>query len=1061
MKIERVLSRGLPARATETIPSQTMTAHIVDFKTGEVIHHQEDILAPANWSQQAVNIASQKYFRKAGVPSVTVPDFEERSGLVKESTLPSWLRPRKPDENATFGGETSVFQLLHRLAGAWTYHGWLSGLLSDSDTARMFYQECYLAMAYQYAAPNSPQWFNTGLFWAYGIRGPDSGMWVCDDDSGGVARQIRTSYERPQPHACFLTPVTDDLVNPGGIMSAWNTEARIFKHGSGSGMNVSTLRGKGESLSGGGKSSGVMSFLRIGDSAAGAIQSGGTTRRAAVLRLMNDDHPEIEEFIDWKVREEAKAAAMYVGSQIIRDAYLGNSSFDDPMTDIPPQVAERAVKYEPEIFGVGWEQEANRSIDGQNSNNSVRVTDAFMRAVENGDDWHLTARTTGEVMKTLPAQHLWGKICKAAWACADPGLLFHDTINAENTCKADGDITTSNPCCEFHHITGNACNLASLKLTAFLRDGKFDVACYEHVASLFTMVLDISVSMASFPDRVFAEMTYQHRTLGLGYTDLGGLLMRMGIPYDSDTGRSLAAALTALMTGCAYNTSAEMAKDVGAYPGYERNERSHYIVMQHHYDAVVRLASVPANEVILSRARAIWSSVRVARSFRNAQATLIAPTGTISFILDSDTTGMECELALKKYKHLAGGGSMEIINGAVPEALKKLRYTESEASDIVNYVSKTGSVEGAPHLLAQHYPVFDCSNPAPGMTRALRWQAHVEMLAAIQPFLSGAASKTINLPNSATVEDISQAYMMSWKKGVKAVALYRDGCKLSQPLQTTPIEKKMDSTSKAAAIPEGMQEAVDEWLAHMNKTSAPVQELPEVAAAVHEVAAAVHTALGVPERLLKLPVDMTPEQELDYKRYVEHVKQLTLQRGQKLRLPWRRTGGYTQKVKIGSEGQSVFWRVSEYADGQPGEIFITLSGEGSTMRAFAECLAISMSVGLQYGVPVEDLAENFLYSKFEPSGYVEGHEHVKFCTSIADLIAKDLLINYCERIDLSQTAVRQNTAELSPREMIEESLVIQSKAVTTGEPCPRCGTALQRAGACQRCPNCFFDTGCG
>lgn len=741
----------------------------IDRKTAQIA----DVEVPKHWSQHAANIFADMYLRKAGVPNSVLVDYNPVRDF-----MPTWLLPSRATSDAEFGSEISAQQVFHRLVGAWTYWGWREGFFENEEAAQIFYDELYWCLAMQIAAPNSPQWFNTGLHWAYGIVGPDSGRWRVNP-TNGLAQKVEGSYVYPQPHACFLTPTSDDLVNPGGIMDTWVREASIFKGGSGSGINASKWRAKGEKLSGGGIASGGMSWLSIGDKAAGAIQSGGTTRRAAKLVLLDDDHPELMEFIQWKVREEGKAAALDVGSQVLRNMYKTPEYIDTSVVVKTPQPMIDRLKngFEPEALPATWESENMKTIDGQNSNNSIRATDKFMRAAQEGVSWNLIARTTGEVMKTVNAGEVWNELCRAAWACADPGLLFHDIINSWNTCAADGVIHTSNPCCEFHHLDGSACNLASLKLTAFLRpDGTFDLNAYIHVIRLFTMVLDISVSMASFPAQEFAEGAWKYRTLGLGYMNLGGLLMRLAIPYDSDEGRALASGLTALMTGVAYRTSAEMAEHLGPFPRWEANASSFYEVMQKHNSAVHYAAGGTSGlaAACFEAAFTAWNNVIKASSFRNAQTTLIAPTGTISLTTDCDTSGMEPDFALVKNKQLAGGGSMKIVNQAIPEAAKRLGLHEGTIEKLLMYIEMTGGVEGS-GLSPRCLKVFDC-------VAELEPMAHIKMVAAIQPFLSGAASKTVNLPNSATVEDVSNVYRTAWEMGIKAISLYRDGSKLTQPL---------------------------------------------------------------------------------------------------------------------------------------------------------------------------------------------------------------------------------------------------------------------------------------
>jgi ribonucleoside-diphosphate reductase alpha chain len=983
MKVERVYTKpGVPVEAQ--LEWKRVDVLVKDGKTGKTIFAQSDVEVPVHWSDNAAQILASKYFRKAGIPLHTIP--------CSELEIPDWLR-RSTASYTEFGFETSAKQVFHRLAGCWTYWGWKHNYFNGED-ALVFYDECYMMLAMQVAAPNSPQWFNTGLHWAYGIAGPDSGQWAMhegDETSGEKPYPFLTlnSYERPQPHACFLTPVTDDLVNEGGIMDLWVREARIFKHGSGSGVNVSDLRSKGEKLSGGGAASGVMSWLEIGDRAAGAIQSGGTTRRAAKMVILDMDHPEIEEFIDWKVREESKAAAMYVGSQLMRNYYMGiGDARKDPYIAVPSATIDRFHhEIEPELFGIGWEEEAIRSVSGQNSNNSVRITDEFMKMIdgepEEPESWDLISRTTNEVVKSLEPGVLWHKICRAAWASADPGVLFHDTINYWNTCPNDGEIRTTNPCSEFHFLDGNACNLASLRLTAFLQDdGEFDVNRFCHAARIWTMVLDISVTMAAFPTKEFAQAANDYRTLGLGYADLGGLLMRMTYPYDSEEGRNTAAAVTALMHFQAYKTSNEMAEALAPFPRWEVNKQPMEDVIALHYN---QIRGITSNHIWLKVVE-LNESIDLERGFRNAQVTLLAPTGTISFVMDCDTTGIEPDYSLVKHKSLAGGGSMDIVNQGIEPTLYRLSYSPNEVNSIVEHVTRTGGLQDCDLLRKEHLPIFACANEIDPM-------GHVKMVAAVQPYLSGAVSKTINLPKEATVEDVSEVYLGAWRMGLKSVALYRDGSKLTQPLSS-------------------VQKPTKTW----NSTT----------------------------RTL-------PTREM---------------------LPWRRSRSYTQKVKI--DGQSVYLHVGEYNDGRPGEIFLELAHQGSTLRAMGNLFAIAVSVGLQHGIPVEQYIKNFLHTKFEPAGIVEGHNHIKMVSSIADYIARELAITYCGRYDLANIKPDEAINIMGAAEVIASQMKELSQKIgaigfdltshshqITGNFCPQChNAALVKAGTCEYCRECSYNTGC-
>ncbi|TCT11332.1 ribonucleoside-diphosphate reductase class II [Tepidamorphus gemmatus] len=1055
---------------------------------GSVVFRLEDIEVPATWSQVAADILAQKYFRKAGVAARLKP--------VEESSVPPWLWRSVPDtealaelpESQRFGPERDSRQVFDRLAGTWTYWGWKGGYFDSEADARAFFDELAYMLATQKCAPNSPQWFNTGLHWAYGIDGPGQGHHYVDFETGEVVAST-SAYEHPQPHACFIQSIEDDLVNEGGIMDLWVREARLFKYGSGTGSNFSKLRGDGEALSGGGKSSGLMSFLKIGDRAAGAIKSGGTTRRAAKMVVVDVDHPDIEAYIDWKVVEEQKVAALVTGSKIcqkhlsaimkacVNCAGSGDDCFDpqkNPALKREIRAAKKAhvpenyirwviqfarqgyTSVEFPLFDTDWDSEAYLTVAGQNSNNSVRVTDEFLRAVENDGEWKLTRRLDGTVAATRKARDLWEKIGHAAWACADPGIQFHTTINDWHTCPAAGEIRASNPCSEYMFLDDTACNLASLNLLQFRKaDGSFDVASFEHATRLWTIVLEISVLMAQFPSRRIAELSYAYRTLGLGYANIGGLLMTSGIPYDSDEGRALAGAITALMTGVCYATSAEMAGELGAFPGYEPNREHMLQVIRNHrraahgekdgYEGLNTLpvpldhASCPDASIVAAACHA-WDralALGEEHGYRNAQVTVIAPTGTIGLVMDCDTTGIEPDFALVKFKKLAGGGYFKIINRAVPEALAKLGYQPAQIDEIVAYAVGHGTLagapainhdtlaakgftreklelvegalksafdikfvfnkwtlgedflqgalgvaadrladpsfdllselgfsrrdidrantfvcgamtlEGAPHLKEEHLPVFDCANPC-GRTgkRYLSVESHIRMMAAAQPFISGAISKTINMPNEATVEDCKSAYMLSWKLGLKANALYRDGSKLSQPL----------SAQLLADDEEDEEDAVEALAA-----TGPVQP----------------KAVAVAERI------------------VERIVEKTIREREKL--PHRRKG-YTQKAIVG--GHKVYLRTGEYEDGRLGEIFIDMHKEGAAFRSLMNNFAIAVSLGLQYGVPLDEYVEAFTFTRFEPAGFVQGNDSIKNATSILDYIFRELAISYLGRHDL-------------------------------------------------------------
>ncbi len=1049
---------------------------------GSVVFRREKIEIPADWSQVATDVLAQKYLRKAGVPAVLVP--------VPETDVPEWLWRHEAgpaaESSDTPGnrtaGESSARQVFDRMAGTWTYWGWKGGYFDAEADAGAFFDEMRFMMCRQMGAPNSPQWFNTGLHWAYGIDGPSQGHHYVDFRTGDLVAS-ESAYEHPQPHACFIQSVADDLVNEGGIMDLWVREARLFKYGSGTGTNFSKLRGESESLSGGGKSSGLMSFLKIGDRAAGAIKSGGTTRRAAKMVTVDADHPDIEHFIDWKVIEEQKVAALVAGSRLSNthlNAIIaacqdgdGKARFEPKSNRglrqairaarqvmIPENYIQRVIEFarqgyqsiEFRTYDTDWDSEAYLTVSGQNSNNSVRLPNAFIEAALADGPWDLVRRTDGRTHKTLRARALWERIATAAWASADPGVQFDSTINDWHTCPAGGRINASNPCSEYMFLDDTACNLASLNLMSFGgEDGRFDIEGYRHAVRLWTVVLEISVLMAQFPSREIARLSYDYRTLGLGYANLGGLLMSLGLPYDSDEGRALAAALSAIMTGTAYAASAEMAGELGAFPGYAKNRESMLRVIRNHRRAAhgeaadyedLPVPPVPLDAencpdvALVAAARAAWDEALAGgerHGFRNAQVSVIAPTGTIGLVMDCDTTGIEPDFALVKFKKLAGGGYFKIINRTVPRALKTLGYGEQAIEDIIRHAVGHGTLvdapkvnhrslkakgfttaaldaleqslagafnirfafnkwtlgeplcvdvlgftraqldeigfdmlvalgfakddidaanvyccgamtlEGAPHLKPEHLPVFDCANPC-GLTgkRYLSWKSHIHMMAAAQPFISGAISKTINMPNDATVEDCKEAYLLSWRLGLKANALYRDGSKLSQPLASTIMGEITDE---------------DEDVVDM---------APAARASV------------VAERIVE--------------RIIERV------RAERRRLPSRRKG-YTQKAIVG--GHKVYLHTGEYEDGTLGEIFIDMHKEGAAFRSLMNNFAIAISIGLQYGVPLEEYVDAFTFTRFEPSGIVEGNETIKMATSLLDYVFRELAISYLSRNDLA------------------------------------------------------------
>ena len=1066
MKIERCFTKDneSPYKNIKFIKTSSQ----IKNPDGSIVFQLDDLEVPENWSQVAADIIAQKYFRRAGVPA--------KLKKVEENDVPSWLWKSIPESVDTkMGSETSSKQVFDRLAGTWTYWGWKGKYFDTETDARNYFDELRYILASQMCAPNSPQWFNTGLHWAYGIDGPGQGHFYIDYKSKKLT-QSSSAYEHPQPHACFIQSIEDDLVNEGGIMDLWTREARLFKYGSGTGSNFSKIRGDGENLSGGGKSSGLMSFLKIGDRSAGAIKSGGTTRRAAKMVVVDIDHPDIEEFIDWKVKEEKKVAALVTGSKIcakhlnlILKACVNCEGSDkdcfDPKKNpalkkeiinarklhVPENYIKRAIQFAEqgytsmafETYDTDWDSEAYLTVAGQNSNNTVRLTDDFINALQNGDDWHLRSRRDNLPIKTMKASDLWEQIGYAAWASADPGLQFHTTINDWHTCPEGGEIRASNPCSEYMFLDDTACNLASINLIKFRnQDGSFKTSEFIHTVRLWTMVLEISVLMAQFPSKNIARLSYEYRTLGLGYANIGGYLMTSGIAYDSDEGRAICGAITALMTGIAYKTSAEMASEQGPFPDYKRNSKHMLRVISNHRNAAygnkenyLELSTNPVpldhgnikDKILLSEATKSWDdALELGKKFgyRNAQTTVIAPTGTIGLVMDCDTTGIEPDFALVKFKKLAGGGYFKIINRAVPEALKSLGYGDNAINNIVDYavglntlknapginheklikkgfkkeqldaveqqlknafdikfvfnkwtlgetfckdvlkisddqlndssfdlLSHLGfsdkdildaniyccgamTIEGAPSIKDEHLNVFDCANPC-GRTgkRALSVDSHILMLSVAQPFISGAISKTINMPNSASVEDCKNAYLKSWQLGLKANALYRDGSKLSQPLNAQILDEESD----------------DEIEQPSAETT--VEKIIEIA-----------------------------------------------ERREREKLPHRRKG-YTQKAVVG--GHKVYLRTGEYDDGRIGEIFIDMHKEGAAFRSLMNNFAIAISLGLQYGVPLDEYVDSFTFTRFEPAGLVQGNDTIKNATSVLDYIFRELAISYLERNDLA------------------------------------------------------------
>lgn len=1087
---------------------------VIRNPSGEVVFEMNNVEVPKHWSQIATDILAQKYFRKAGVPQ----------------------------QDGSLGRETSVKQVAHRLANCWRVWGEKYGYFASAQDAEIFYEELVHCILNQSCTPNSPQWFNTGLFETYGIKGKPQGHYYVDAEDGQLKRST-SAYERPQPHACFILSVEDDLVNDGGIMDLWMREARIFKYGSGVGTNFSHIRGEGEKLSGGGTSSGLMSFLKIGDRAAGAIKSGGTTRRAAKMVCLDLDHPEIMDFINWKVEEEKKVGALIAAG-----------------------------------YPSDYEGEAYRTVSGQNSNNSIRIPNEFFEKLEKNEEWELKARTDGRIMKRIPAREVWNQISYAAWRCADPGTQYDTTINEWHTSPKGGRINASNPCSEYMFLDNTACNLASANLRRFYNEvtNTFDVEGFEYVCRLWTVVLEVSVLMAQFPSKEVAQLSYDYRTLGLGYANLGSMLMVMGIPYDSEEARGIAGAITAIMTGIAYKTSAELASILGPFARFEENREDMLRVMRNHrlaaYDADdyeklhIKPQGIKAKycpDYLLKAATKAWDeAVQLGEKYgyRNAQVTVIAPTGTIGLVMDCDTTGVEPDFALVKFKKLSGGGYFKIINQSVPTALKNLGYNTREIESIVkyavgagtfvgaphinhqtlsekgfiaeeirkldaavssafeigfvfnvytlgeeclqrlgfkpeqyfnfewsllealgftdeqveaanDYICGTMTIEGAPFLKAEHLPVFDCANKCGKKgVRYIHAHGHIRMMAAAQPFLSGAISKTINLPNEATVEEIADAYMMSWQLGLKACALYRDGSKLSQPLSNKSDKKKKREEETSEAKPAA--EPQESNIVDLGKLT--ITEL------LDEVQKRVQAS---PDTKLKRELARIVERRT---------------------LPAKRRG-FTQKAKI--NGQALFLRTGEYGDQTVGEIFIDMAKEGATMRSMLNCFAIAVSIGLQYGVPLEEYVEKFVFTRFEPAGMVD-HPNIKSTTSIVDFIFRALAYEYLGRTDLvhvldrpevmntgtdewdeiptsleyekktpplsdvrivpAKPAKAPDTESLKPvkatvkkAEAGIDAINAAAKSMQSDAPaCNTCGHITIRSGTCYKCLNCGNSMGC-
>lgn len=1073
---------------------------VIKNPDGSIVYEMNDIEVPTSWSQVATDILAQKYIRKRGVPQMD----DNGNPIVDSSGKP------------VFGPEKSIKQVVNRLALCWKNWGSRYGYFASADDAQAFYDELVYMLVNQMAAPNSPQWFNTGLAEAYGIRGDAQGHHYVDPITGEL-KLSEDAYTHPQPHACFIQSVNDDLVNEGGIFDLVTREARLFKYGSGTGTNFSTIRGRGEKLAGGGSSSGLMSFLLVNDRAAGAIKSGGTTRRAAKMVCLDLDHPEIVEFINWKAREEQKVASLVAGSitcnhylQKILSLAVQNSDVDSNSSlrtiiqealhaHVPINYIQRMLQLAKQgitsldfvEMDTHYESEAYLTVSGQNSNNSVRIPNSFFKAVDEDADWNLVGRLDGSVFKTIRARDLWGQINLSAWMSADPGVQYDTTINEWHTCPKDGRINASNPCSEYMFLDDTACNLASLNILKFFdrKNDTFDVNAFKHAARLWTIVLEISVLMAQFPSKEVAMNSYQYRTLGLGFANIGSMLMSAGVSYDSDKGRSIAAAISAIMGGTAYATSAEMASILGPFPKYSHNKEDMLRVIRNHRRAAynakpemyeglsvfpVGIDSTICPSYLHKAALEAWDLAleRGKESgYRNAQVTVVAPTGTIGLVMDCDTTGIEPDFALVKFKKLAGGGYFKIVNQSVPPALETLGYSSSQINEIIEHavghktlvgaphinhevLEKKGfskdiikiiesqlatafdlrtvfskwtlgedvmktigvegdvltglgfssaqikeaekfvcgamTIEGAPHLEDEHLPVFDCANKCgDDGKRYLSYMSHIKMLASVQPFISGAISKTINMDASASVDDVANAYRMSWELGVKAVALYRDGSKLSQPLNASnPDESVLLSLAQ--------EDEIDERVG---------------------------------------PEEMNAAAQLSARRK-----------------------GYVQESVVG--GQPLTLRTSEFDNGRLAEVVVDVYKEGSAQGALLKAFAKSVSLGLKHGTPLKEYVEEFTFTKFDPQGMVQGDQAVKSCTSIVDYLFRHLAFEYLDRTDL----VHNKEAKPKSVPNIDKETSKRDTAKSqgyTGDECSNCGSMhMRRNGTCSVCEDCGTTTGC-
>lgn len=928
---------------------KTVDVSINDHKTGKVVFAAKDLEFPRNYSQSACDIIAKMYFRKSGVPGS--------------------------------GHETSLRQVAHRMVDFWTASMVDEGLIKE-DQVGIVYDELVYMFLHQMWAPNSPQWFNTGLHRSYGITGEANGLSYFDETLGKVV-DAKDSYTRTQASACFIVGVEDSLMGDQSLMDNLTTASRLFKYGSGIGSNWSKIRGTGESLSSGGKSSGLLSFQKVFDKNAGAIKSGGTTRRAAVMQVLDADHPEVLNFVRWKSREEDKVVA------------LGKMGYDTSIAG-----------------------EAYESVSGQNVNNSISIPSEFMNKIKNGDPdakWMLKGRTDKSVDQEINVTDLWNEIAWAAWRCGDPGVHYSDIINQWNTCPNSGRIRASNPCSEYLFLDDTACNLASINVMMFYdeKTEKFDLKGYMHAIQVIQMVLESSIHWGVFPTKQIAKNTYLYRTTGLGLTNMGTLLMAIGIPYDSDEARSIMGVLCSTMTAKSYLTSAQMAEEIGSFPEFEKNKKNMIGVIKHHCMAFCGKGTVNFQERVglceklftekdLLDINYTWDmalKLGVEHGYRNAQVTVLAPTGTIAFAMDCHSTSSEPFFSHKAFKKLIDGSFMEIINPIVPMALRKLDYTKEEITAIQDYISNgDGKIEGAPHLKEEHLPVFDTANRCGSGERYLSPEAHVRMVAAMQPHLSGGISKTVNLPSDATVDDIKNIYMLAWELGCKCIALYRDGSKETQPL-TTKKEEVKDPND-------------------LDKLN------------YHELLA-----------------------------YAKGLQENSVYKAKRERLPFEPR---CSKNAVKMDGYTFHIQRSFYDDGRLGEIFATVGKQGNTVKGLMEVLCILISKSLQYGIPASSISDILRNTEFGPKGFVQNHPNIRSASSIPDLISKFIDISlgdytYCQvKPDgyLGKSQIETfDDHPTNPTSNHEE--------IVYGETCAECGSdKIKKAGTCKYCSVCGASTGC-